>query len=223
MQARERVGCAGFLQPAIDFLQLAVALGQLTRTRGDLALETPAVLDLPCAPPRLDADPAEEPGARQRRIARVRPRRAPRRGHHAHAQLQPLLVPDAVVVRGTNAERVGARRDIRVRRSADRSRVDPVAVESLEPVRVAVLLGCGEVERRELEGEQVVAPADLDLVDLRQRPRERDRPVELAHRREDDGRHVGVPAQQVGEERHEAVRAAEEHLAVRGRDRRRRS
>ena len=89
----------------------------------------------------------------------------PRRWKDLELDRQASLVPDSVVVRALDPKGVVSGVEVGVGGSVDRTDVDPVVIEAFELVHVAVLLGCGVIQRREFEGYGAILVAELDLLD----------------------------------------------------------
>src|SRR5581483_6217600 len=90
------------------------------------------------------------------------------------------FVPYAVAVRAAHAEQILPRSHVRVTRLGLVAGGDPAGIESLELVRVLIVGRRREVERRELEGEEVVVPRELERAARKERRRQRQRRIELA-------------------------------------------
>ena len=140
----------------------------------------------------LRAHERPQGAAQHQRVGHERPPAQPGRRLHAHGQLEAGLVPDAVVVGGAHAQAVVAGRQVGVGHAPHAAEVDPVGVEALQLVRVAVAAGRRVVERRELEGHHVVAVAEVDAGELPQRHVRGGRAVRLEERGQHHRRHVGV-------------------------------
>ncbi len=128
------------------------------------------------------------------------------------ARASPSLFHTPVVVRALDPQGVASRNHAGEGHPALGAEVDPVVVEALEPVAVAVLLGRREVEGGELERQEVIAVLEGQPLDLEQGTVEDYRLVEAGQGRQHHRRHVGIGFDAVREEGVEAVRAAEEEL-----------
>ena len=79
------------------------------------------------------------------------------------------IVPETVAVHGAHVQDVVAAFEVRIGDASLSTGIDPVSVEAIEPIRVAVLLRRGVIESSDTESDDVVAEAELQSVDPLQR------------------------------------------------------
>jgi hypothetical protein len=146
---------------------------------------------------------AEPPGAPERRIDG----QAQHRGRGG--------APDAVAVRGLDAEGVGARIEVREGDVAARAELDPlIAAEPFERVGILIAARKDVVESGELQGEDLVPRPEGERAAGGPGAGQPHRPIEDAERGEDDGRDEAVRPDLVGIEVVETLSASEEQTAA---------
>jgi hypothetical protein len=148
--------CDEFALRAAHHLQLLIAFLQLVRALAHRLFELTAVGERTLAAPHLHAPDISQQGQRAGEINQTRPPGAPRRRRHVHRYGEHILAPHTVGVRRAHLENVVTGVQIRVGRAMQRTRVDPGAVEALQPIGISIVLGRGEVERGEIQGHQLV-------------------------------------------------------------------
>ena len=74
------------------------------------------------------------------------------------------MVPQSIVVGGTNVQSIVARIEAGERDTMVMAEIDPILGETLEPIGVSILFRCREIECRELQGDDGFAVAQTDFL-----------------------------------------------------------
>ncbi len=143
------------------------------------------------------------------------PWRAPERRSHVKRECEAGLVPHAIAIRRLDPKDVLAGIEVGVGRIAPLAAPHPVAVEAVEAIRILPAPRSVEVERRELEGDEVLAIRELDRPAGLSGETERHRAIELLERGQHYWRRIGIALDRLGPKTREAVHSAEEDLAAR--------
>ena len=159
------IGEARHLQAAIRVFELAVALRQLVGAVADLLFELQPMRGGARDAALLRVPDREQHERREHRVAEVGEGREPGRGRHVDRQREVLRAPDAVAVAGAHAEHVLPAGQVGVGGGAALVGAHPVAVEAVELVFVAVRARIGEIERGELQRDDVFLVPELQALD----------------------------------------------------------
>ena len=203
------------LGPAQD-LQLRVAFLELARTGAHGVLELAAVAQLALATQPLQAPQVAEDQQGKRYVGHPRGCSIPGRRRDMHRNRKRLLAGGAVGVGGSHLEDVLARVQVRVGRAVQRPGVDPGGIETLEPIGVAVVGRRSEVERGELEAQELVIIREQQRSIRARHVLARQRVVELRRGGQHHPRRRCIRGDRLRQEGVETVVAAEEQRAVAG-------
>ena len=197
----------------VDLLELVPSLLQLTGPFGDEHLKPPPLrLD----PPDPHAVPAESRDQHKATGQQPEPPGLPEGRGDGDRDAGAHLVPQPIAVAALDPEHVRARIDVGVGREGLRAGLHPSPVEALQDVREAVPGRVGEVQRGEVDREEVVPIRERDPVDLLKGAVEADRLVKATEGAQDHRRRVRVVLDAVRIEDVVAVDAAEVQTPVGG-------
>ncbi len=148
-----------------SLLQLTVALQQLARSQRDLRLEALLLDDHALKPDPLQARAVRDRTEYGERVGRVGPGRLPGSRVSMERQAQRRLAPDRIGIGGPDLQHVITRVEVREGDPVLRAKVDPLIRQTDHPVSEPIAARRCEVERAEIERQDVSAIVKSDAVE----------------------------------------------------------